>query len=331
MCFLKTHKCASSSVQNLLMRFGERRRLTFALPWFDIYLGHTDLLNRTMVQGTPPFDMLVHHTRFQEDEARALLKPDVVFVTIVREPASLFESLFSYGDLKEHINVSLEELQRATENASFVKQMRAILPGPNRKRLGLNQMSFDLGFNLELSHNESAVRGFIERMDAVFDLVMVAERMNESLVLLRHLLCWEMDDVVVFKHNRRKGDFRHSLTKQLVAELRALNSVDTLLYTYFTQRFEQRVEAFGRERMQREVQLLEQRTSILYQQCVAEEYKPDNNYKFIRSHKVLTFKARNASLDLCKRMIEPELLVTERLRTKQRSRGGPEWFPQAVA
>ena len=30
--FLKTHKCASSSLQNIFLRFGEKRNLSFVLP-----------------------------------------------------------------------------------------------------------------------------------------------------------------------------------------------------------------------------------------------------------------------------------------------------------
>ena len=37
--FLKTHKCASSSVQNMLMRFGLDHELNFVLPSAGNYLG----------------------------------------------------------------------------------------------------------------------------------------------------------------------------------------------------------------------------------------------------------------------------------------------------
>ena len=37
--FLKTHKCASSSVQNMLMRFGLEHELNFVLPSAGNYLG----------------------------------------------------------------------------------------------------------------------------------------------------------------------------------------------------------------------------------------------------------------------------------------------------
>ena len=37
--FLKTHKCASSTVQNILMRFGVNNDLNFVLPSRGNYLG----------------------------------------------------------------------------------------------------------------------------------------------------------------------------------------------------------------------------------------------------------------------------------------------------
>ncbi|XP_075538619.1 galactose-3-O-sulfotransferase 2-like isoform X2 [Dermacentor variabilis] len=73
-----------------------------------------------------------------------------------------------------------------------------------RSKLGFNQMSFDLGMAPAQFGNPSAVRRFVEQLDATFDLVMVAERINESLVLLKDLLCWHTDDVVLFKLNARQ-------------------------------------------------------------------------------------------------------------------------------
>ena len=61
--------------------------------------------------------------------------------------------------------------------------------------LGQNQMLWDFG--LELGHlaNETAVRAKIDEIDANFDLVMVAERFDESIILLRDELCWTYQDV----------------------------------------------------------------------------------------------------------------------------------------
>ncbi|KAH7975452.1 hypothetical protein HPB52_001781 [Rhipicephalus sanguineus] len=206
------HKCASSSVQNVFMRYGETHNMTFALPARGNLMGYPRIFERSMAAvGKPPFDILAHHTRFNESEMRAVLKPNVVFITIVREPAALFESLYSYfnyeastaSELIASFHLKLEQIPNAVRNDSQRRILRGFFPGPHRGWLGFDQMSFDLGFDFTQAGNASAVDAFLEHVDAVFDLVMVVERLNESLVLLRDLLCWEMDDVVMFKINAR--------------------------------------------------------------------------------------------------------------------------------
>lgn len=321
-CFVKTHKCASSSVQNLLMRYGESHDLRFALPSWSNILGGPLLFNRSMPFGQPPFDVLAHHARFNEAEMRAVLGPDPVFITIVREPAALFESLYSYYEFENITNLSLEQLAMARRNNSLDGLLQQFMRNKTRMAEGFNQMSFDLGLEPEQCGNKSAVRDFIERLDVTFDLVMVAERMNESLVLLRDLLRWSLDDVVVFKLNTRQSRYRHTLSPELADDLRALNAVDVLLYEHFDRRFHQRVQEFGQERMAHELRLLEERTRAWYQRCVREisppqKSEPEYKLYFWISNKVLMYHPNNESSEECTRLMLPEVVYTERLRKKQ--------------
>jgi hypothetical protein len=65
--------------------------------------------------------------------------------------------------------------------------------------IGINQMIFDLGMNVSDFNKPLAVGKYIEELDSQFDLVMILERFEESLISLKHLLCWNTDDLVVFK------------------------------------------------------------------------------------------------------------------------------------
>nr|XP_054933550.1 galactosylceramide sulfotransferase-like [Dermacentor andersoni] len=187
-----------------------------------------------------------------------------------------------------------------------------------RSKLGFNQMSFDLGLEPAQFANATAVRRFVERLDATFDLVMVAERINESLVLLRDLLCGDVDDVVVFRHNARQTSYRRPPSGRLAAQLRELNAADVQLYEHFARRFEQRVRRFGPRRMARELRLLEQRTRHWHERCVRDTRPADDDARgFWVSAKVLTFRPKNDSSLECARMTLPELVFTERLRKKQ--------------
>ncbi|KAL1480560.1 hypothetical protein MTO96_050928 [Rhipicephalus appendiculatus] len=133
-------------------------------------------------------------------------------------------------------------------------------------------MSFDLGFDFAQAGNASAVEAFFEHVDALFDLVMVVERLNES-----HSFCFATCFAGRWTTSScsRSTLGRFSLSTQpvyqrppsgaLAADLRSLNAVDVKLYQYFARRFDERVQSFGRERMRTELRLLENRTEYWYQ------------------------------------------------------------------
>ncbi|XP_063599556.1 galactosylceramide sulfotransferase-like [Penaeus indicus] len=103
-----------------------------------------------------------------------------------------------------------------------------------------------------------------------FDLVMVAERFDESLVLLKHLMCWNTEDVAYAKAKVRRPTYRAELSEAQKNRLRQLNRQDTILYKFFREIFEEKVKAFGEERMQREVEELRQANARLIDDCGAE-------------------------------------------------------------
>lgn len=74
-------------------------------------------------------------------------------------------------------------------------------------------MLFDLGYPDDLGVMD--LRQAIEDLDQRFDLVMVSEYLDESLILLRHLLCWSLHDVVGFVKNARRLDVKPALEPQI--------------------------------------------------------------------------------------------------------------------
>lgn len=197
--FLKTHKCASSSVQNIFLRYGVNHDAVFVLPSKNNYLGHPEPFNRRMVPSPQSFsphqyNILTHHSRLNYPEMRALMPKDTLFVTIVRDPVSVFESQFNYYNMHTTWNFTLKDLnQEGFEFPPAVRKRRYV------GKIGWNQMSFDLGLDPRDMDHPERVQRFIAGLDARFDLVLLAERMQESLILLRHLLCWPIDEVVAFK------------------------------------------------------------------------------------------------------------------------------------
>ena len=68
---------------------------------------------------------------------------------------------------------------------------------------GKNQLLWDLGMKSEFMPNKSEVMKYIKELDKQFDLVLIAEYFDESLILLDELLCWPYKDLTYLKQNER--------------------------------------------------------------------------------------------------------------------------------
>ncbi|XP_065217693.1 galactosylceramide sulfotransferase-like [Planococcus citri] len=124
--------------------------------------------------------------------------PDTSMVTILRHPATLFRSLYTFFRMDIPVGMTFQEFLN-----SPVKP--AVLTGfdSDKAYRGYNQMSVDLGFDLEHSKNQTAITEFIMKIDREFDLVMIMEYMDESFVLLANLMGWPLEYVASLKLNSR--------------------------------------------------------------------------------------------------------------------------------
>ena len=72
--------------------------------------------------------------------------------------------------------------------------------------MGLNQQLYDMGIKEIDSFNAAVAQKEIDRLKNEFDFVMIAEMLEESLVLLAQHLCWPLEWVAYISHNVRKPD-----------------------------------------------------------------------------------------------------------------------------
>ncbi|ROT68082.1 putative galactose-3-O-sulfotransferase [Penaeus vannamei] len=329
--FLKTHKCGSSTVQNVLFRYGLTQNLSFALPLVGSSLKSNEKFMTSMIPESllPPdgkVDIFAVHSRLNAEEHRRVLAEDAKWVTIVREPASLFESLYTYYGIGRWYKLDLTEL------TNFPMEKLRALPRFG-KTLGNNQMLFDLGFDADLS--EAQLRQAIEELDSLFDLVMVAERMDESLVLLRHLLCWSLHDVVVFTKNARGEGARTALDAHTRQRLREMNDADVRLYEHFLAKHRRAVLAFGARRMAREVAALRKLRDRSFEDCGVFRVEGHNPFPKFREYSGLVGAYATASEDeQCQRLVFSEEALLDEAKQRQlslfedvgraRQRSGPD-------
>ncbi|XP_065217713.1 galactosylceramide sulfotransferase-like [Planococcus citri] len=188
-------------------------------------------------------------------------------VTILRHPATLFRSLYTFFRMENRVGMTFQEFLNAP-----VKPAVLIKFDGDTAYKGYNQMSVDLGFDLEQSKNQTAITEFIMKIDREFDLVMIMEYMDESFVMLANLMGWPLEYVANLKLNSRvPGSDTYPLTKQDELTLMELNHVDTQLYNYFHEKFLRCKRQYGEDNLNQQVEKLQIINKNFKERCVAKE------------------------------------------------------------
>ncbi|NXQ77718.1 G3ST2 sulfotransferase, partial [Quiscalus mexicanus] len=255
--FLKVHKSASSTVMNILFRFGEMHNLTFAFPQgggFQLYYPHHFLAK--FVQGFSPlsprqFNILCHHMRFLQPEVQKVVPSSAVYFSILRNPVQLMESSFVYYK-------GASAFSRVRSLEEFLSQpWRYYDPASGDRHYARNLMTFDFGFNPDGDVSPERVQLMLKAIEASFDFLLISEYFDESMVLLKEMLCWDLDSVVSFPLNSRDSSTKSPLPDSVVEKLKAWNRLDWEIYTHFNRTFWERLDRLiGRERLRREVRAL---------------------------------------------------------------------------
>jgi len=183
---------------NIFLRYGSINRKIFVLPKSESNFRYPKPFNSSLVPNPNVFgheyNILTHHTRFNYTSIKSLMPNNTKFITILRNPVDQFESEFHFFNLNKFFHFTLEQL-----NDPFFQLPEKLFKQRRSRKFGQNQMMFDLGLEMNQMNDTEIVNNYIKRLDRQFDLVMIKERMSESLILLKHLLCWQTEDVVVFK------------------------------------------------------------------------------------------------------------------------------------
>ncbi|XP_077202251.1 galactosylceramide sulfotransferase-like [Paroedura picta] len=319
--FLKTHKTGSSTVQNILFRAAERHNLTVAFPRYSYQFAYPERFSRDFVEDLLPgptahFTLLCSHMRLDVGEVRAVLPPPAVFLTILRDPVQTFLSVFHYY---QNIVPAFQPL------ANHSRPLLAFLEATGRyynaqdasNGLARNPMTFDLGLNMTQEATQSGQWAReLETLNQTFQLVMIAEYFDESLLLVRELLGLDMEELVYVRLNIRHKE-EEPLAKELVKKIQAWNWLDVQLYRFFQSIFWHKVERYGYVRMKQELvtfRALLQETAgrCLVGEPVGPETVPDELRPWQpRSVTILGYRLRpNLTTDQyrgCFRMVLPEL------------------------
>lgn len=290
---------------------------------------------------------------------------DTFYFSIVREPVSLAESSFAY--YKE----VAPAFRKAKSLGDFADDPRRYYdPRLRNNHYARNLLWFDFGLDHNANFSVALAQHGENMIKQVFKLILVSEYFDQSMILLRHALCWPLDAVVSFSLNARQQKAARSsswmgktaagvggraarsqakmppnlsLTEEQREKLREWNAFDWTLYQAFNRTFWEKIQRFGHVRMEQEVALLRLRREDLARVCLRDGGKPveaqrirDKTIRPFQSGlvKILGYELQpgldNATRTACLRMIRPEIQYKDLLDAKQFPRASPAQQAQGV-
>ncbi|KAG9330638.1 hypothetical protein JZ751_023538 [Albula glossodonta] len=308
--FLKTHKTASTTVQNLVLRFADSRNLTLAIPTdkkrfrrtfkytedgfaravqriersFHLILivEHFDesmiLLKETMCWDIDDVIAFNHNSRgekdhknISEDVAKGILEWNSLDWRLYQHFNMTFwakiEKMFSPARLQEELAILRERRRFLEQQCCEDGLFRVKKPGTK----GAYFKSF-----LHMTYHKK-----YRQCDPTFmcseDKHHVSENpqdrqyhehFDESMILLKETMCWDIDDVIAFNHNSRGEKDHKNISEDVAKGILEWNSLDWRLYQHFNMTFWAKIEKmFSPARLQEELAILRERRKFVEKQC----------------------------------------------------------------
>ncbi|KAM6357774.1 LOW QUALITY PROTEIN: galactose-3-O-sulfotransferase 2 [Alca torda] len=313
--FLKTHKTASSTILNITFRFAERYNLTGALPANElIHVGYPETFLAQLVEEfqTIGQNYMCNHLQFNPSEVQKVMAANTFYFSILRNPIALLESSYVLKGRCPAFKISKD----VNELASPTKYYHPV--DYKQNIYARNIMWFDFGYDNNAEDNKKYIQTVLKEIEQNFHLILIADYFDESMILLKHTLCWDLDDVIYFKLNSRSQDTVQTLTESK-ERVKAWCSLDWELYLHFNQSFWRRIEeTIGLEELENEVNHL-RRQKMLMEICLLDQEAVGKDH--INNKALLPYQSGDASIlgynlkqDLdnrtlrtCQKMVMPEL------------------------
>ncbi|KAH3697173.1 galactosylceramide sulfotransferase-like [Dreissena polymorpha] len=202
--FIKVHKTGSSTIANILQRYGHRNELNFALPnktvgeiRYNYFGGIGGTLDRSKMipskknRPNSGFNILFNHVIYNWTAFVEIFPPNnSSYVTMIREPVSHFESALLYFVHDNIFNVATENTTAYLENPAAYEPEDAYISFTN------NRQALDLGIPPRHLRNAKYAETYIKLLDKTMHLVMITEYFDESLIMLKRKFSLQLRDII---------------------------------------------------------------------------------------------------------------------------------------
>ncbi|XP_063956605.1 galactose-3-O-sulfotransferase 3-like isoform X2 [Lytechinus pictus] len=294
LAFIKTHKTGSTTVASIMHRYALSHWLSCLAYKSDPTRGHirfdvlTERSNRKFIpplgvrvgdyENYKDYNVLAVHVRYQPEMLKKFMAEETKYITILREPSSHFESAFTFFGAESEL-FGAHHVGNIAKFAKKPSQHWNQLSRGHKKYYTRNGQMFDLSLDQRIHTDRTIVKSIIGDIAKKFSLVLIMEYMDESLLLLKKLMCWDFRDISYVVKNHRAHTSK--MADGVRAALRKWNWADNLLYEHFNVTLWKKIAKYG-PTFEEDLVKFREILKEDYDECVAQELIKRKN-KIVRT------------------------------------------------
>ncbi|XP_077863472.1 galactosylceramide sulfotransferase-like [Saccoglossus kowalevskii] len=252
-------KTGSSTTSNIMLRYGMKNKLTLAR--------NTDFRDKHCINFTG-IDYSASHMQLNKSAISNVI-PNAKYFTIIRSPYTHLRSAFYYFKFSTMLDNST--FRQFVEHLEIYDNFTHL---HHQHRNG--QIWFlDPRFDMNQRDNDTYILQAIKELDQELDLIMLMEYYDESLLLLKKLLCWEFDDLVYHQVKTRKP--KDTMVPEMESSIRKWSNADFLLYEYFNRTFWEKVKNYDGD-FEKDLNEFRVRQQNVSNQCASSDARKYNSF-----------------------------------------------------
>ncbi|XP_002738025.1 galactosylceramide sulfotransferase-like [Saccoglossus kowalevskii] len=225
--FIKTMKTGGSTTANMLVRYG----IKYQLYTSRYNIGHYTCTNLTGI------DFMAMHLRYNRTWMDGII-PDAKYLTILRSPYSQLPSAFYFFNFARPLLNYTDPFRQYIENTDNYTHFTDKHHQHRNGQMWFLNSRFDEGEQ----DNETSIKLAIQRIDKEIDFAIILEHYDESLVVLKQMMCWDYNDIIYYI--TKKSSERNPVTTAMKKNIRAWNRADMLLYEHFNHSLWERISNY---------------------------------------------------------------------------------------
>ncbi len=178
--------------------------------------------------------ILAEHILYQKDLLEGIMPKGTRYISSLRNPVDQLKSMFHYFDLDQHLGIKSDDpVSFFLNNIEKYSKWEQNLPLEVKIR---NKNAVALGVGKLLQNDASNTRAVITENLGEFSWMIITEYMDESLVLLRRQMCWDVSDMFYLSANVRSYPHKSRQLDQRLEEIhRKWSQADHLLYNFYNE------------------------------------------------------------------------------------------------